>query len=88
MKLHIVGTANRRISNIEPQPATSSVVSNVEGWFRSRSLFFKIDRIHSFDIQYSLFQRVVLEESWGLIPASAEDSKQHQKEVDKIEIQF
>jgi len=29
-------TANRRISNIEPQ--------NVEGWFRFAQSFFKIDR--------------------------------------------
>ncbi len=32
----MVGTANRRISNIEPQ--------NVEGWFRFAQSFFKIDR--------------------------------------------
>jgi len=31
MKLHIVGTANRRISNIEPQ--------NVEVWFRFAQSF-------------------------------------------------
>ena len=65
MELHIVGTANRRISNIEPQ--------NVEGWFRFAQSFFKIDRstllldpetlegrlttgrIHPFDIRHSLF---------------------------------
>ena len=47
VKLHIVGTANRRISNIEPQ--------NVEGWNRFAQSFFKIDRIHYFDIRHSLF---------------------------------
>jgi hypothetical protein len=49
MKLHIVGTANRRISNIEPQ--------NVEGWNRFAQSFelIKTDRIPSFDIRYSLF---------------------------------
>jgi hypothetical protein len=47
MKLHIVRTANRRISNIEPQ--------NVEGWNRFAQSFFKIDRIHYFDIRHSLF---------------------------------
>jgi len=43
----MVGTANRRESNVEPQ--------NVEGWFRFAHSFFKIDRIHSFDIRHSLF---------------------------------
>jgi hypothetical protein len=33
MKLHIVGTANRRITNIEPQ--------NVEGWNRFAQSFLK-----------------------------------------------
>jgi hypothetical protein len=33
MKLHIVGTANRRISNIEPQ--------NAEGWNRFAQSFLK-----------------------------------------------
>jgi len=47
VKLHIVGTANRRISNIEPQ--------NVEVWFRFAQSFFKIDRIHYFDIRHSTF---------------------------------
>jgi hypothetical protein len=42
MRLHIVGTANRRISNIEPQ--------NVEGWNRFAQSFFKIDRTQYFDI--------------------------------------
>jgi len=52
VKLHKILTANRRISNIEPQ--------NVEGWNRSaQSFFYKIDRstqkltagrIPSFDI--------------------------------------
>jgi hypothetical protein len=41
------GTANRRITNIEPQ--------NVEGWNRFAQSFFKIDRIHYFDIRHSLF---------------------------------
>ncbi|CAB1081379.1 hypothetical protein D1AOALGA4SA_9032 [Olavius algarvensis Delta 1 endosymbiont] len=39
--------ANRRISNIESQ--------NVEGWNRFAQSFYKIDRIHSFDIRHSLF---------------------------------
>jgi hypothetical protein len=52
----MAGTANRRISNVEPQ--------NFEGWFRFAQSFFKIDRstqklttgrIHPFDIQHSLF---------------------------------
>ena len=49
MKLHIVRTANRRISNIEPQ--------NVEGWNRCALSFeiIKIDRIPSFDIRHSTF---------------------------------
>jgi len=33
MKLHVAGTANRRILNIEPQ--------NVEGWFRFAQSFLK-----------------------------------------------
>ncbi len=33
MKLHMVGTANRRISNIEPQ--------NIEGWNRFAQSFLK-----------------------------------------------
>jgi ABC-type cobalt transport system substrate-binding protein len=50
-------TANRRISNIEPQ--------NYEGWFRCALSveYLKIDRIHSFVnrqssivIRYSIFQ--------------------------------
>jgi hypothetical protein len=53
-----VGTANRRISNIEPQ--------NVEGWNRfAQSFFYKIDRIHSFDIRYSLFDIRYLSASGG-----------------------
>jgi len=47
MKPHIVGTANRRILNIEPQ--------NVEVWFRFAQSFFKMDRIHYFDIRHLLF---------------------------------
>jgi hypothetical protein len=49
MKLHIVRTANRRISNIEPQ--------DHEGWNRCALSFelIKIDRIPSFDIRYSIF---------------------------------
>jgi hypothetical protein len=38
-------TANRRISNIEPQ--------NFEGWYRCAQSFYIIVRIHSFDIRYS-----------------------------------
>jgi hypothetical protein len=31
-------------------------ISNVEGWIRfAQSFFYKIDRIHYFDIRYSLF---------------------------------
>jgi len=30
-------------------------ISNVEGWNRCALSFFKIDRIHSFDIRYSVF---------------------------------
>jgi len=46
MKLGQILTANRRISNIEPQ--------NVEVWNRcAQSFFYKIDRIPSFDIRYS-----------------------------------
>jgi len=40
-----LSTANRRISNIEPQ--------NIEVWFRFAQSFYKIDSIHSFDIRYS-----------------------------------
>ena len=47
MKLHADGTANRRIMNIEPQ--------NFEGWFRCAQSFYKIVRIHSFDIHDSIF---------------------------------
>jgi hypothetical protein len=49
VKLHTVGTANRRISNIEPQ--------NYEGWNCCALSFelIKIDRIPSFDIRYSIF---------------------------------
>jgi len=32
-------------------------VSNYEGWFRFAQSFSKIDRIHSFDIRYSLFDK-------------------------------
>jgi hypothetical protein len=35
-------------NNSEPQ--------NFEGWFRFAQSFFKTDRIHSFDIRYSLFK--------------------------------
>jgi hypothetical protein len=35
------------MSNVEPQ--------NVEGWNRCALSFYKIDRIHSFDIRYSTF---------------------------------
>jgi len=47
MKLHLIGTANRRISNVEQQ--------NFEGWFRYAQSFYKTDRIPSFDIRHSLF---------------------------------
>ncbi|CAB1081596.1 hypothetical protein D1AOALGA4SA_9244 [Olavius algarvensis Delta 1 endosymbiont] len=30
-------------------------ISNVEGWNRFAQSFYKIDRIHSFDIRHSLF---------------------------------
>ncbi|UCD81496.1 MAG: hypothetical protein JSW26_08770, partial [Desulfobacterales bacterium] len=49
MKLHLNGTANRRISNIEPQ--------NFEGWFRfAQSLFKKKTEYFpsTFDIRHSL----------------------------------
>jgi len=48
MKLHIVGTANRRISNIEPQ--------NVEGWNRVAQSFLKSTEYitSTFDIHYSM----------------------------------
>ncbi len=51
MKLHHVSMASSSSrANSEPQ--------NVEGWYRFAQSFidlFKIDRIHSFDIRYSLF---------------------------------
>jgi hypothetical protein len=47
MKLHLNGTQNRRISNIEPQ--------SVEGWFRVAQSYYKTDRMPYFDIRYSLF---------------------------------
>jgi hypothetical protein len=46
MKFHLNETANRRITNVEPQ--------NFEGWFRSAQPFIN-DKIPSFDIRYSLF---------------------------------
>jgi len=46
MKLHLNGTANRRISNIEPQ--------NFEGWFHSAQSLIKNEELPSFDIRYSL----------------------------------
>jgi len=33
----------------------TSEPQNVEGWFRFAQSFFKIDRIHPFDIRHSLF---------------------------------
>jgi hypothetical protein len=56
MKLRIVGTANRRISN--PPPADcKQEISNDEVWNRCAQSFFKNnnDRIPYFDIRYSLF---------------------------------
>jgi hypothetical protein len=56
VKLQVARTANRRMSNIEPQ--------NVEGWFRFAQSFYKTDRstqklttgrIHPFDIRHSIF---------------------------------
>jgi hypothetical protein len=49
IKLQIVGTANRRISNIEPQ--------NVEGWKRFAKSFLKqTEYIYStFDVGRSMF---------------------------------
>jgi len=48
MILHKILTANRRISNIEPQ--------NVEGWNRcAQSFFYKIDRTPYFDVQCWMF---------------------------------
>jgi len=52
MKLHLHGTANRRMSNVEPQ--------NIEGWFRFAQSFI-IDKIPSFDIRYSIFDIRFLE---------------------------
>ena len=47
MKIH---EAKSEPQNIECR------MSNVEGWFRfAQSFFYKIDRIHSFDIRHSLF---------------------------------
>jgi hypothetical protein len=48
MKLHIIGTANRRISN---PPEAEMMKCGIA----SLSHFDKIDRTHSFDIRYSLF---------------------------------
>jgi hypothetical protein len=47
MKLDIVGTANRRTA--EPQNIECRMVESL------RSVFFKIDRIHYFDIRHSIF---------------------------------
>jgi len=63
MQLNLSETANRRITNIEPQPATSSAESNIEGWFRSAQSFIN-DNIPSFDppsAEYSLFDIRFLE---------------------------
>ena len=60
MKLHFNGTANRRITNIEPQ--------NVEGWIRSAQSFIN-DKIPSFDIRYSLFDIRFLEFLLSIKPA-------------------
>ena len=55
MKLGQILTANRRISNIEPQ--------NVEGWNRyAQSFFYNIDRIPYFDIRYSAVLRFAVNE--------------------------
>ncbi len=65
MKLQVAGTANCRISNIEPQ--------NVEGWFRFAQSFFKIDRMHPFDIHYSIFafSEFLLRLDWPLFKPAA-----------------
>jgi len=63
MKLHIVGTANRRISNIEPQ--------NVEGWNRFAQSFLKqTEYIHStFDVGRSMFDVRRSSVSFSIRPA-------------------
>jgi len=54
------------MSNVEPQPATSSAVSNVEGWFRFAQSFLKWTVRHkssrlaefiysTFDVERSMF---------------------------------
>jgi hypothetical protein len=50
MKLHIVGTANRRMSK-------DGIALGLRSLFGGVGLLslFKIDRIHYFDIRYSLF---------------------------------
>ena len=40
--------------NSEPQPATRSAVSNSEGWFRFAQSFYKVVRVHFFDIHSSI----------------------------------
>jgi len=62
MKLHLNGTANCRISNIEPQ--------NVEGWFRSAQSFIN-GKIPSFDIRYSLFDIRFLQFLLSIKPAAS-----------------
>jgi len=61
MKLHVFFKANRRTAEYR--------ITNFEGWFRfAQSFFNKIDRIHSFDIRYSLFQSFFLDltgRSWS-----------------------
>ena len=80
MKLQVAGTANRRISNIEPQ--------NVEGRFRFAQSFFKIDRstqklttgrIHYFDIHYSIFafSEFLLRSDWTLAARGGTRMKLH-----------
>jgi hypothetical protein len=67
--------------NSEPQPATSSAVSNIE--YRTAecrrmeslcSIFFKIDRIHYFDIRHSLFDILFFKVSFSIKLAAFQTS--------------
>ena len=55
MKLHIVGTANRRISN-PPQADCKYRTAECRRVESLCSVFFKIGRIHSFEIRHSVFE--------------------------------
>jgi len=82
---------NCALIGLNPEPSYettgeyNSEPQNVEGWFRCAQSFinfYKKDRIHSFDIRYSLFLKFLFRSNWpGRKPAAERTSSRDMLEI-------